>query len=310
MEADVIIRPARASDRGAMERICAHTWEGGDYIPKVWDEWLADERGLVLGGEVGKQVVALSRIAFQTPEQVWLEGMRVDPEFRGQGIATRFLDYGLAYAQQRGAQVVRLGTGDHNRAVQAMAGRAGMECVGSYALWTAAPVIDGDLPLILVPGHAAEVQSFLQTGPLRCCIADLYSVDWAWQELSAARLVHFLDRGAIVAHRTQGGMLAALALVVHEPDDGVTWLGFLDGEATAVTDLARSVRVQAAQTGAARIETMLPGVAWLRDAVAAAGYGPGDWEGELRIFERRLDPPTVRLPAAGLDLAPEVRSRS
>jgi hypothetical protein len=33
---------------------------------------------------------------------------------------------------------------------------------------------------------------------------------------------------------------------------------------------------------------MLPEVAWLREAFRRTGYGFGDWEGELWIFQRRL----------------------
>jgi hypothetical protein len=33
---------------------------------------------------------------------------------------------------------------------------------------------------------------------------------------------------------------------------------------------------------------MLPELPWLRDAFHQAGYTPGDWEGELWIFEKRL----------------------
>ncbi|MGD8597084.1 MAG: hypothetical protein PVJ26_08665, partial [Anaerolineae bacterium] len=71
------LRPGRPADRPAMERVCARTWEWGDYIPEVWEEWLADEGGLVLVGEWAGQVVALSKITFYPDGQVWLEGMRV-----------------------------------------------------------------------------------------------------------------------------------------------------------------------------------------------------------------------------------------
>ena len=81
----ISIRPARPEDRPAIERICAHTWEWGDYIPEVWDDWLAEGdrgEGHALVGEVEGFVVALSKVTLQTPDQVWLEGMRVDPDCR------------------------------------------------------------------------------------------------------------------------------------------------------------------------------------------------------------------------------------
>jgi hypothetical protein len=68
------------------------------------------------------------------------------------------------------------------------------------------------------------------------------------------------------------------------------WVGFADGEPAAVSDLATAVRAYAAERGAQQVGIMLPDLDWLRDAFRAAGYGPGEWEGELWIFERLLSP--------------------
>ncbi|MFC2031631.1 GNAT family N-acetyltransferase [Chloroflexota bacterium] len=205
MEGKLLIRPAEPADRSAMERICAHTFEWGDYVPEAWDEWLADQGGPLIVGEVADRVVSLSKITFQTTEQVWLEGMRVEPAYRRRGIAGQFLDYGIAYAKQRGARVVRLGTGYHYR-----------------------------------PAHS----------------------------------------------------LSALATLHGEPDDGF-WIGFVDGDparAADVADLALAVRGHAHQAGAQEIAIMLSDLAWLRDAFNTAGFGYGDYGGELWVFERQLGP--------------------
>jgi GNAT superfamily N-acetyltransferase len=288
MDAELIIRPARPDDRPAMERICAHTWEWGDYIPEVWDQWLADERGAVLVGELGGRVVALSKITFQPLGQVWLEGMRVDPGYRGRHIASRFLDHSLDYARRQGARVVRLGTGGNNTPVHVMAARAGMERVGAHILWLGEPLAEGPLPGILAPGHAARVQAFLDGSALLAHMAGLYSVGWAWQELSPARIAEFLEKGQMLARSAADGSLVALAAVDFDPEDGDLWIGFVDGQ-HAVGGLAFAVRRHAAQIGADQVRVMLPDVDWLQDAFRRAGYGFGDWEGQLWIFERRLD---------------------
>jgi hypothetical protein len=70
--------------------------------------------------------------------------------------------------------------------------------------------------------------------------------------------------------------------------DRVIWIGFADGQPEAIADLALAIRVHAAQIGAQKVRIMLPDLGWLRDAFGAAGYGFGDWEGELWIFERWL----------------------
>ena len=287
MEGELNIRPARADDRQAMERICAHTFDWGDYIPEVWDDWLADEQGLVIVGELAGRVVALSRITFHTPDQAWLAGMRVDPDYRRQGIAVRFLEYSQSFARERGARVARLGTGDHNIPVHTMTARAGMERVGRYAVWAAQPLPDSPPPEFLSSDQATQIQDFLQTSPVLAHCRGLYSTGWAWQDLSAERVYHFLDKGQIAAHVGPDGSLVAVAPVTADADGEGLWVCYSDGEPSAVTRLAFAIRGYAAQMGVERVGAMVPEVAWLREAFEAAGYGFGDWEGEVWVFERQ-----------------------
>jgi GNAT superfamily N-acetyltransferase len=309
MDGELIFRRARAEDRAAMERICAHTWDMGDYIPEVWDEWLADDEGPLLVGELDGQVVTLNKITWQPSGQIWLEGMRVDPEFRRRGISVRSLDFSLAYAREHKARVVRLSTGGQNLPVHTVVARAGMEHIGIYVLWTAEPLTGDWLqPLFLTPDQAPQVHAFLANGLVMAHTHGLYNMNWAWQELSAERVAQHLNEGQVLAQSAPDGRVAALAIVQFDVEDRHLWVSFVDGQAAAVTALAGGIRTYAAQLGAERVQVMLPDLAWLRDAFQAAGYGFGDWEGELWIFEYRLSasPPvtaeyavTVSLPVTG-----------
>lgn len=290
MDAEVRIRPARTGDRLAMERICARTWDWGDYIPDLWEQWLADEQGQLIVGEVAERVVALSKITFHPADQVWLEGMRVEPDYRRRGIAGQFMDYSLVYARERGARVVRLGTSDQNTAVHAIIARVGMERVGAFVLRTAKALSDGPRPVILGPAHASAVQAFIEKSRFLDQTHGLFSVDWAWEELTAERMAGFLQGSCVLAHIEPDGVLTALALVAYEPDDEEMWIGFADGKASAVTALATTIRVHAARLGPDKVNVMLPDIGWLRSAFAEAGFGVGDWNGELWIFERWLIP--------------------
>jgi GNAT superfamily N-acetyltransferase len=282
---ELIIRPAQPDDRPAMERICGQTWDWGDYIPEVWDDWLVDEQGIVIVGEIEGQVVALSKITFQTPDQVWLEGMRVDPEFRRQGIAGQFLRYSLDHVHDQGARVVRLGTGSRNTPVHIITARAGMERIGSYVLWVAEPLADGPEPAVLALDQAAQVGVLLQNSPVLAHSHGLYSMDWAWQELSGEGMTGFLRDSQVVAQLAPDGSLVALAILRFEPGDDELWIGFADGQSDAVSTLATDIRAYAARLGAPKVRVFLPDVGWLRAAFEAAGYASGDWEGELWIFE-------------------------
>jgi GNAT superfamily N-acetyltransferase len=291
MDNDLRIRPARPEDRPAMEHICAHTWEDGDYIPQVWDEWLADPSGGMFVGEMGAsggKVVALSKITFQADGQVWLEGMRVDPDYRRLGIASRFLEFNIAYASEHRARVVRLATGGSNTAVHHLTARAGMEYVATYVMWLAEPLPGGPPPAVLLREDAPQVRRFLQNSQVLAHTHGLYTANWACQDLSAELATRLLNRGQVVAELAPGGQLSALALLQADPGEDEMWIGFADGERPALVALATAIRGYAAQMGAEKIRIMLPDLAWLRDAFRAAGYNSGDWDGELWVFQRQL----------------------
>lgn len=291
MVADLTIRPARPDDRPAMERICAHTWDWGDYVPELWDQWLAEgDDGDTIVGELAGQVVTLSKITYQTPDQVWLEAMRVDPDYRQQGIAGQILEFSLARARARGARVIRLGTGYHNQPVHILATRAEMTRIGTYTPWFASPLGCGPRPTFLDPGDEALARDFLSDSKVLAHTRGLYSTDWAWQELSAERVAQFLAQGQLAAQVAAVGRLLALGTVHLDREGGEFWLGFADGEPEAVTELASAARVYAAEHGMEKVRMMVPNLTWLRDALGDAGYGFGQWEGEVWLFERWLAP--------------------
>lgn len=324
MAAELIIRPARPEDRGAAERICTKTWDWGDYIAEVWDEWLADEQGHMAVGELEGQIVALGRIRLLAKGQAWLEGMRVDPDYRRQGIAWRFFLHKLAYARAHGARIVRLGTSDQNQPVHSMMERAGMQRVGRYEMLSGAALSDSDQAappgsrslVQLSPQHAGPVHTFLRQSPVLAAAGGLCSLDWAWETLSEARADELAAAGQLVGQWGSAGNLAALAAVQREPDDERLWVGFADagplpvaktgsvagpqaGAAVglqagvhpeALRALAQALRGLAHHWGLNSAVAMLPDLPLLREAFRSADYSPAEWQGELWIYEMPLDP--------------------
>jgi GNAT superfamily N-acetyltransferase len=289
---DLVLRRARPNDRAAMERICAHTWDDGDYIPYVWDRWLADEQGPLIVGEIEGRVDALCKISFLAADQVWLQGMRVDPDYRQRGIGQRFLDYSLAYAQEHGARVARLSTSIRNTPVHIMAARAGMERIGVWVFWQAEATADGPRIQLLSPDDLMAVEAFLRTSKVLEESRGVFQDDWDMQELRPDGLPQLLDRGSVVALAARGGTFSALAILSEDTEGGAIDVGFSDGEPAAVQELANAIRVHAAKLGATRARAWLPEVAWLREAFASAGFAFGTWQGEMCLYERRFPQPS------------------
>ena len=104
----MLIRKAIDSDREIVLDFCKNTFEWGDYIDRVWDSWINDSSGLLLVTETNAKnntkgyPIALSRISACPNNLAWIEGLRVNPSYRKQGVATSLVEYMLNFGIKKG----------------------------------------------------------------------------------------------------------------------------------------------------------------------------------------------------------------
>lgn len=91
------IRECRLDDRKEVNEISRLTWEGYDYLSKVFDEWIKDGNFYVATDD--EKVIGTAKITFLPEKTGWLEGLRVHPEWRGRGIGRKMNDFTLKLAR-------------------------------------------------------------------------------------------------------------------------------------------------------------------------------------------------------------------
>ena len=90
----VVCRPALPCDKADVLEFTKFTWDfGRDYIKYVWDDWLADPNGILVSAEYNGHCVGIAKASLSAPGQWWLEGLRIDPNFQGLGIASHIHRY-------------------------------------------------------------------------------------------------------------------------------------------------------------------------------------------------------------------------
>ncbi|MDF1500239.1 MAG: GNAT family N-acetyltransferase [Anaerolineales bacterium] len=121
MESKILIRPARPGDTGPVFAFLQEVWEGGDYLPSVWSEWLGDPQGQLVVAEVNGEPIGTGRIADLGGGEFWLEGLRVAAGYRGRGVAGKIQRHLLkVWENARGKSIGFLTHRDHT-AVHALA---------------------------------------------------------------------------------------------------------------------------------------------------------------------------------------------
>jgi GNAT superfamily N-acetyltransferase len=286
-KARIWIRPARATDKPAVEAICTQIWDGDDYIPEVWDEWLADPHGQLVVAELEGEVAGLAKLSRLADDEWWLEGLRVDPAHRRQGIGGQLQAHLVEKAHRIGRSTLRYGTHSLNEPVHRIAARDGFRHVATCRLYKANPLSADDAPLLrqLTVADLAAAWALVSDSPRHRAASGLYEVSWRWKNLTRERLAHHLAAGDMSGLEVDG-RLAALALSWQDED--VLHVGYVDGAEEPLVPMLRGLRGLAAQRGFAEVAFKPVEEPALVAAVEAANY-ERSWDRDLWIFELALE---------------------
>lgn len=102
------IRKATRDDIPSIVSFTTGTFDWGDYVPESIGEWIDDSDSAVMVATIEQRPVAVARTVLVTPAEAWAHAVRVDPNFRGRGIAGDLAASLVEWARNAGANVVRL----------------------------------------------------------------------------------------------------------------------------------------------------------------------------------------------------------
>ena len=86
------IREPNQFDKQQVLDFCQNTFSWGDYIEEVWDSWYNND-GLVVIEENGKVIGMAHGVIYQNEKILWLEGIRVNEQYRKNGFATCLIEH-------------------------------------------------------------------------------------------------------------------------------------------------------------------------------------------------------------------------
>ena len=286
------IREARPEDREAVLAFCARTWEWGDYIEFVWDEWLHDPGGVLFVATVDGQPVGIDHLRMLNATDAWLEGMRVDPAFRRHGLATALHNAMLIEAMKRGATNARLITESTNTASISLVERGFFRRVGAYALFRAMPATMPakhglEWSQVATKADLDDIINYLNASNIFPTAGGLYYYAFTAYVISSDLLEAKVSAGQVYILR-RWDRLDGLALVEPGADHrgSLLSIGYIDGTTESISLLAYDLRRRAADMGLENVTAYVPDLMMVRDAFVGAEY---EWDGNVfYTYERNL----------------------
>ncbi len=293
--AEVEIRSARDTDRDAVLAFCAHTWEWGDYIERVWDDWLHNPEGRMLVATSDEQPIGVGHLRMLNAHEAWLEGLRVDPKHRVQGTGTALNMALQAEAMQRAATHVRLLIESTNIASQRVVAHAHMRQVGGFASFRAVPQKDmqrrgdgSEQTLRAETADLAEIIDYLNASNVFPAVGGLYYAGFTAYAITDELLEEKIAAGQVYLLR-RWERLDGLAIAEQraEHDGSRLSIGYIDGMTIeAISLIAYDLRRRAFALEVESLYAYAPDLVLVRDGLAGIGY---EWSGEVfYTYERDL----------------------
>ncbi len=293
-------RPMEPSDEPAVVSMSSRIWDGDDYLPFVFDDWVADREGVFEAVLENGKLVGCGKLSFLTPTDAWLEGVRKDPASGVKGVSAavgrRFLSL---LAGRSGITSVRFSTYVENAASISVNERLGFRRILALSnkVWdgtqgavpSAAPQAD---EVRLLTDREAAGRFVDDSGWFRAT-GNFMVEGWrAYPYSPALFFERYVDRGACRAV-VHGDKVRGLGVWVRDtrlPHHHCK-LVLLDGEDDQARDALWGDLVASLPRGREtrrRVEVMLPPVPRLKAWFEARGFASWQHEDDFLVYDLPL----------------------
>lgn len=283
----VVCRRARPEDTPDVLKLTSQIWEGDDYVPQVWQDWLDDPEGVLLVAEHTGRVVGLAKLSRLTSQDWWLQGLRVDPEFEGRGVAAQLHRALVAEWESTGGGQLRCATASFRLAVQHLCEQSGFEKVDEFTPFRAEALQSGEEPgfsLVVVEELDLALELALASETLGISRGHI-DLGWEWLPLRRANLEEMVREERAWWWRGRQGVLAAFE-DVEGGQAPAQMLHFAAGRLAALAELLVDFRRQAAAQGWSHVGWMASLNPKLVEGLLAAGFHR-DWDASMYLYEKK-----------------------
>jgi GNAT superfamily N-acetyltransferase len=277
----MVIRPVRPADRERVIELTRDIWEGHDYIPHVFDDWVSDSGSAFQALELDGNVVGVQRLRPYAPGIVWYEGLRVATANRKQGLARAMLRSAIAEAREQHFQEMRLATG--NKDAVPLFESEGFERILDVRWWRGIRVEGGDPARIPDPTESDRLWAAIAGSPGLQLYGGVTADFNGAHDLDAAELSRLSGIGMLRAG-PGGRAIAGL----RQPWGNNLAVSFIAGQGGALRELVLALRFEADADGLDNVTAALPRDHPAGEDLHASGYDLVNDDDSAYVYRLKL----------------------
>jgi len=290
---EVTCRPANKNDRSSMEEITRFIWDGEDYVPHVWEDWLDDPVGLLAVAEHDKRVLGFGKLTQLTERDWWMEGLRVNPDFQSRGIASQLHDYLLEFWEKHGQGTIRLATSSERIQVHRLCQRTGFQHIGETSLYKS-PTIHEKISDFkkATPDHAQEILAWIRESEMLRLNYGLMDLGWQWTHPSLQLVESAIKDGCAfwwtMGHQERDGLVLIWKEEYQELsniDERIAMIKLITTDLSKLKSCLNDFQCLASHLGYTNVGWLAPHQPEILTILADAGF-KSEWDGSLYIFAK------------------------
>ncbi|EPA04303.1 GNAT family N-acetyltransferase [Candidatus Nitrosarchaeum limnium] len=189
----IMIREANNSDKSPILNFCKNTFSWGDYIQYVWNYWLAEGNLFVIEK---KQPVGICHAIF-SKNQVWVEGIRINPDNHRQGLASKLVHHVESIAKEKQISFSYMLIDIENSSSLEMAKNLNYKIYETWNFYSILPQI--------THGHNIEFGQIPHTKKITH-----YVKSWRWLVLDEKSLIQLYKQNKIIVANNSGDTSIAI----------------------------------------------------------------------------------------------------
>jgi len=193
---NIVIREANALDKIPILKFCKDTFSWGDYVEQVWDFWLSEGHLFLCE----KQSPSGICHAFYSEDQVWIEGIRIDPNFRRQKIASKLVKHAETIGKEKNISFSYMLIDTENSISLSMANSLNYNIFQTWNYYSLDPKIN--------PNHNVSFEESLNRQ-----FYSHYVKSWRWLPIDDDTLISFYEQNNIVKSTLNG--ITSLAILTN-----------------------------------------------------------------------------------------------
>jgi GNAT superfamily N-acetyltransferase len=266
MSEAIEIRPATHDDHDDVVAFTTETWDGGDYIPDIYHDWIEGERKRTLVADAGDAIAGIAQIVILSEYEAWAQGLRVNPDYRGEGVSREITHALFDWGRDQDAVVARNMVFSWNQAGLGQSRATGYEPVTEFR-WLH-PDPEPGRPEAVVADPDAAWSAWIHSDACDHLEGLALSLDesWAVQELSHELLCRAAEETAVFAlsdHTGTRGLSYRTRTFDRESDDGESerWAEYgvaAWADIESAETLLGAIRADAADLGADGTRVLVP----------------------------------------------------